>query len=167
MGYVISCNKLEVKMNAIYRSMLVWFIVACFNLPLQAQQSSTTIQLQGSPELQQNIINGQKIVEDWLALIDQGNYGASWDAASKKFQLTIPRAEWIKVVDSWRKPLGGLVSRQIADIKVAENPPNMPSGAYLVYVYQTAFRNKASVTELAIIFQTDAGDWKILSYHLK
>lgn len=141
-----------------------------FNLALTAQQATTTqteATLQIDPAVAQDVSAGQQVVTPWLALIDQAQYGQSWDAASQKLQATITKAEWIKAVSSWRRPLGSVVSRQIADIRVSNNPPNMPAGKYLVFVYQTAFRNKPQVTEVVILLQTDAGQWRTLSYHLK
>jgi len=117
--------------------------------------------------VEKNVYAAQKVVDAWLALIDQGKYAASYDNASLKMQVSIPRDEWAKSVESWRRPLGTIVSRNIADIRVAENPPGMPAGQYLVFVYQSNFRNKSNVTELVTLLQTDSGEWRVLTYHLK
>jgi len=142
----------------------MFLLGACSNLQISAEGETVVAT---NPELQKSIDNSQKNVENWLAIVDQGRYEQSWDTAAKKFQMTMPKDGWVKIVSSWREPLGPIVKRDLADIRVAENPPGLPAGEYLVYVYQASFRNKKDVVEVLTVTQNETGEWKVLTYNLK
>jgi hypothetical protein len=116
------------------------------------------------PELKKNVLASQDAIEKWLSVVDRGQYGESWDIASPRLKFTIPRAEWIRTVENWRKPLGPFVSRELVDARMATDPPNMPSGDYMVFGYKSTFRNRNNVGELVITAQSPDGVWRVLSY---
>lgn len=143
----------------------IFLLALCFNIQISAAAGGNVVAI--NPELQKSIDSSQKNVENWLTLVDQGRYDLSWEEGAKKFQMTMPKDGWVKIVESWREPLGALEKRNLADIRVAENPPGMPAGQYLVYVYQSSFQNKKDVVEVLTITQNETGEWKVLTYNLK
>jgi hypothetical protein len=44
--------------------------------------------------------------EQWLAIMDAGHYGQSWDQASSLFQSKISKADWEQAANQVRTPLG-------------------------------------------------------------
>lgn len=110
------------------------------------------------------VADSQKSVDAWLALIDSGKFGESWDAGSTTFKMTISRKEWITALDALRKPLGAVKSRKIIDIGNAENPRGLPQGEYMVYFYETQFDNPSKTQELLTLSQERDGQWRVLTY---
>jgi len=117
--------------------------------------------------LDKNIKDSQIAAEQWLKLVDANQYGESWDAGALSFKLTIPRDEWIVAEQKLRQPLGAVKSRQIFDVRWAENPQNLPQGEYMVFAYNTAFQNRENGRELVTLVQGDDGAWRVLTYAIQ
>lgn len=137
-------------------------------------QESAVMAPPANPQAQGLTAEEQKILADnaadalrWLTLIDQGRYGESWDAASKTFQLTINRNEWIKAEEKLRKPLGAVVARQLLQQLPKQNPKGLPEGYYMVLVYQTDFANRPKANELVTMVLESDGRWRVLTYQAR
>lgn len=135
--------------------------VAAPPAPANPQQQGLT------PEEQKILADNAADALHWLNLIDQGQYGESWDAASKTFQLTINRNEWIKAEEKLRKPLGAVVNRQLLQQLPKQNPKGLPEGYYMVLVYQTDFANRAKANELVTMVLESDGRWRVLTYQAR
>jgi hypothetical protein len=103
--------------------------------------------------------------KSWLSLIDAAQYDKSWDAASKVLQLTVPRAQWTKIMDQIRKPLGKPVSRKVTDVRTSKDPHGLPPGDYMVYVYQTKFPGKDDSYEMLTLVY-DESKWQVMTYQV-
>ncbi len=101
----------------------------------------------------------------WLEVVDRSQYAESWDKASGLMRMTIPKDEWVKLMTSTRRPLGGVSSRQVLDQRVAKNPHGLPPGDYMVMYYKTAFSTKPDAKELVTLYSED-GDWRVLTYQI-
>lgn len=117
-----------------------------------------------NPALQKDVDDAITASVSWLKLVDQGDYGASWDTATKFIQLTLTRDEWIQSMDILRKPLGAKTDRTLVDMRVAMNPPNTPEGEYMILVYSTTFSG-GSAKELLTV-QKYQGIWKLYTYNI-
>ena len=109
---------------------------------------------------------GQKALA-WLALVDGGQYGASWEQASSFFKAAVSRQKWVQSLDGVRKPLGKLVSRQEASRKEATQLPGAPDGQYLVLTYKTSMAHKAAATETLTMMKDKDGSWRAAGYYIK
>ncbi len=143
---------------------------AAMAAPLEAQAPSQGV-FGGQSTLDQKTVekyvsDSQKVVNGWLALVDQGRYGESWDAGSTTFKMTIPRKEWIQAMNALRKPIGPVKSRKIIDIGTAENPKGLPAGEYMVYFYETEFSGKPKASELLTLVLERDGQWRVLTYQV-
>jgi len=103
--------------------------------------------------------------KSWLDLVDNNNYGKSWEEASALMKLTIHEDEWIALLNKTRKPLGRVISRQVLDQRTAKNPHGLPQGSYMVMFYKTEFTNKPSAYELVTLFLED-GEWRVITYQV-
>jgi len=126
-----------------------------------------------SPLYSQPVVVDQKVMTassdaaaSWLALLDKGNYGESWDQADALFRLTVPKRDWTALMEKIRKPLGRVISREILDQRVAADPQGLPPGDYMVLIYNTSFSNKSSAHELVTLKQENK-KWKVLTYQVK
>lgn len=113
---------------------------------------------------EQMLTSGRLAADNWLKLIDQGHYKASWQSGAMTMQFIMPMQDWIKMLESSRKPLGAVFERRITDVRIAENPQGIPRGNYLVFVYATTFSNKKQATEVLTLQQGNDGVWRTLTY---
>jgi hypothetical protein len=114
---------------------------------------------QGKPE-----VEAQKAGEQWLALVDAGKYGESWDAASPSFQAAMTRSDWVKKVTAARKPAGKLISRKLTKSHLVKDPPHSPPGQYVGIQYQSSFQNLNSTVETVVPMLDKDGKWRVTAY---
>ena len=68
----------------------------------------------------------QKSAEQWLALVDAGNYAESWKTAAGYFQTAVPQDQWDHTISTIRGPLGDLVSRQLKSAQYTKGTSKNP-----------------------------------------
>ncbi len=103
----------------------------------------------------------------WLAITDQGEYGAGWDAASTLIKSAVTRAQFVQALEGARAPLGALISRTLLAKQSATSLPGVPDGDYVVIQDQTAFRNKQSAVETITPKLADDGKWRVAGYYIR
>lgn len=109
----------------------------------------------------------QKAAEAWLALVDAGQYGASYDQAAQSFKAVVSRDEWIKDVTGARGPLGKMSTRRLAKSDVMRDPPNAPPGEYVAIQYQSSFANLNAALETVVPVLEKDGKWRVSGYYVK
>jgi hypothetical protein len=110
---------------------------------------------------------GMSSAESWIALIDRGQYGESWDAASETFRNGIDRTKWMATVDPVRAPLGGVISRKVRQAQVARTLAGAPEGEYLVVQFDTRFENRPLATEIVTPVKEKDGSWRVAGYVIR
>jgi Protein of unknown function (DUF4019) len=117
----------------------------------------------------------QAAAESWLALVDGGNYPASWNQAARGLKASVKQAEWSQVVGGVRTPLGRLVSRRLKSREYTEKVPTTRmvggnlytlagSGRYVVIQYDAVFAHKPSAIETVISMADPDGTWRVSGY---
>ena len=109
----------------------------------------------------------QNATESWLARVDYGKYGESWDQAAKYFQTKLTRQQWIQALDKVRTPLGKLQSRKLKSATYATDVPNAPAGEYVIIQYKTSFQNMNDAIETVTPMLEKDGSWKVSGYFIK
>jgi len=109
----------------------------------------------------------EKALNEWLAMVDQENYGASWDAACAAFRAAVTRADWERMLRGARAPLGAVVSRRTLSAAAQENPPGAPAGHYVVVQTAAQFAKKASAAETCTLQQDADGAWRVGGYFIR
>ncbi|HET6280831.1 MAG TPA: DUF4019 domain-containing protein [Polyangia bacterium] len=104
--------------------------------------------------------------ESWLALIDHGKVGESWDGAASTFTRAVTRDSWKTAVDAVREPLGGLVSRVVKSAERKTSLPGAPDGNYVVIQFDTAFEKKKQAVETVTPME-EGGVWKVAGYFIR
>ena len=87
----------------------------------------------------------QKAVEaakKWLALVDKGEYGKSWEAAAGYFKAAVAEKQWEQTMAAVRSPLGKVITRKLKSKQYATSLPGAPDGEYVVIQFETSFENK-------------------------
>lgn len=102
----------------------------------------------------------------WLALLDRGDWTASWEAASALFKTQVSAADWATTVGQVRGPLGAVTSRAPLAAEYSTALPNAPAGEYWVIQSRTAFANMAGATETVVLVR-EGGAWKVIGYFVR
>lgn len=110
---------------------------------------------------------GQKAAEDWLASVDGGDFGASWDQAASIFKGAITREKWQKTVANTRGQFGKLLSRKLKSAQYTTSLPGAPDGQYVVIQYDTTFENKKSAVETVTPMLDKDGQWHVSGYFIR
>ena len=108
-----------------------------------------------------------KAAESWLGLVDEGEYGKSWEQSAELFRAALSKEEWEKSLNSTREPLGELIGRKVKSTKYATSLPGAPDGAYVVIQFTTSFTNKNSAIETITPMKDPDGAWRVSGYYLK
>lgn len=104
--------------------------------------------------------------EQWLALIDAGQFEQSWQAAAPIFKAAVTQSQWRNSLEGVRKPLGTLVSRSVKNARFTKSLPGAPDGEYVVIQFSTTFSNKQRAIE-TVTPMRNGGVWKVSGYFIK
>jgi catechol 2,3-dioxygenase-like lactoylglutathione lyase family enzyme len=103
----------------------------------------------------------------WLALIDAEDFGASWDAASTLFQVSIAKDEWEARARRTRLGLGDPAGRSLVVAKyTATYPLTQAPGEYVLAQYRTRFGGRPGLETLYMRRSSD-GQWKADGYFVR
>lgn len=105
--------------------------------------------------------------ESWLALVDDGKYGESWDAAAEYLKNAVGKEAFEKSLNAARKPLGKLKSREAKSKKYLTNLPGAPDGQYVVIQFKTSLENKNSAIETVTPMLDKDKKWRVSGYYIK
>ncbi len=105
--------------------------------------------------------------ENWLTIIDQGEYAKSWQQAAAYFKTVIPEAEWVQSMQTVREPLGKLISRKVKSLTPKTSLPNTPGGNYVVIQFETSFDKEKSGIETVTPQLEKDGKWRVAGYHIQ
>lgn len=109
----------------------------------------------------------EQAARSWLALVDSGSYGQSWQEAAFLFQSKITKADWDKALNQVRSPLGAAGNRTLMGSMYQTDLPNVPKGEYVVIQYKTAFTGAGSVIETITPMLDKDGKWRVSGYFVK
>ena len=103
----------------------------------------------------------------WLALVDAGEYGPSWDQASALFRGAVAKQQWVAQIKGVRAPLGELKGRLFLSAEYTKALPGAPDGEYVVIQYRAAFANKAEAVETVTPMLDKDGTWRVSGYYIR
>lgn len=140
----------EIRSRAIALSVALLVLVAA---PLAAAQDPRSSEVQNA-------------AREWLKLVDQGDYRASWKAAGKKFQQTFTEAGWAAAAGKLRAPFGPAEARTVALTHFDTRFPNLPDGDYALVQFRTSFKGKDYSGETVNLEHEDTG-WRVIGYFIR
>ncbi len=115
----------------------------------------------------ENLKAATDAAEQWLALVDSGQYANSWDEASSFFKEKITKEDWIKALNNVRSPLGNMESRQFKGAEYRTQVPKAPPGKYFIIQYQTKFSGGGRIIETITPMLDKDGKWRVSGYYVK
>lgn len=102
----------------------------------------------------------------WLTLMDQLQYGATWDEGGALLKDVITRPQWIAAMKAIRRPLGYVSARKLVNQELLKGLPNGTKGEFVKMRFQTSFQAKSSATETLLLMPNVRGDWLVISYEV-
>ena len=108
-----------------------------------------------------------KAADEWLALVDQGEYGESWQEAATLFKSAVTVEQWEQTLNASRRPLGDLKSRELKGAEYMTSLPGAPDGEYVVIQFDTSFTNKKAAVETVTPMKDEDGIWRVSGYYVK
>ena len=114
-----------------------------------------------------NIEAAKKGAESWLAVVDKGDYAASYDEAASIFKLAVTKEDWLQKVRTARNPLGKVISRKLKGTQYKTSLPGAPDGEYVVIQYDTSFENKRSAVETITPTLDKDAQWRVSGYFIR
>ena len=129
--------------------------------PAQAPLAAPTA---GEPA---DVAAGEAASRSWLAKLDAGDYGGTWDAAAAPFRKAITRNKWEADVGSVRKALGPLQERSNRGARFTRSLPGAPDGDYVLLQNDARFQNKAAAIESITMSREADGVWRVVGYFIR
>jgi hypothetical protein len=118
----------------------------------------------GAPEETQAAV---KAAESWLALVDAGEYGRSWEEAAALFREAVTKEQWEASLKALRPALGEVVSRKVESAHYTTSLRGAPDGEYVVIQFATSFTHKKSAVETVTPMKDPDGTWRVSGYYIR
>lgn len=102
----------------------------------------------------------------WLALIDEGAYGESWEQAATLFRIGVGKENWQRAVRSARREVGKSLVRQFKSATFTRGLPGAPEGEYVIVQFTSQYENKPSALETVSMTREPDGVWRVAVYNI-
>lgn len=99
----------------------------------------------------------------WMKIEDAQTYDKSWLAASDYFRSQVPEQGWVRRMETVRKSVDPVLSRDLTATEWRTEVPNLPRGEYVALVYETVFANGHPQLESVVMVHEGAA-WKMVGY---
>lgn len=99
---------------------------------------------------------------NWLELVDQGDWQASFDAAGRQFRDPNTVAGWQAASERARVPLGKMLTREVIEIEELNAPP----AGYTVVKFRTAYANREEAVEI-VTLEREGGEYRVVGYFIE
>ena len=109
----------------------------------------------------------QQAAEEWLALVDEGRYTASWEQGADALKKAVSIAQWEKAMRDVRMPLGTAQGRKLASSVYTTTLPGVPQGHYVVLEYASRFSDRANAVETVTPMREADGKWRVSGYFIR
>ena len=114
-----------------------------------------------------DVAPGLEAARIWLATLDAGRYGESWEDAAPTLQESMTKVQWETGLAAARTPLGVMIGRKIREASCARGTGADPATEICVIRYDTRFENRPLTTEIATPIRGRDGTWRVASYVLR
>jgi hypothetical protein len=103
----------------------------------------------------------------WLADLDAGRYGASWEEADPLLKESMPKSQWETGLDRARAPMGVLVARKIRLASCTRGTQADPEAEICAIQYDSRFENRPLADERVTVLKGRDGAWRVAAYALR
>ena len=120
---------------------------------------------------------GINAAEEWLALVDAGDFEESWEHTSSHFKSDIfekdffrsgiSKHQWQSSLRTLQDSLGRALLRRLKSKRYTTKLPWEPPAEYVVLEYDTTFALQMKRTESVILIKESDGEWRVSEYKFK
>src|SRR5437762_13403235 len=103
--------------------------------------------------------------EEWLALIDTGQYVAAYAAEPARLRAATTGEQFVRSMEGRRQPFGRVLSRSFIGAAFTRKLTGAPDGHYESILFRTSFAHKSVAAERVILSQ-ESGEWRVVDYRL-
>lgn len=107
--------------------------------------------------------DARRAAQNWLALIDSGQYEQSWAEAARAFQRAVTAEAWARQAASARQRSGASISRELVSDTDVTDPPGVPPGEYFRIRYETEC-STGLIRETVLLVRESGRGWRVVSY---
>lgn len=93
----------------------------------------------------------------WLALVEKGDWNASWEATGQSFKALNTVETWSRVASQVQGPLGAVKSRVLVSEEYVPAPPY----GYQMVKFRTDYANRAGAIETLSLVR-EGGAWRVV-----
>lgn len=108
-----------------------------------------------------------RAAEAWLKSVDAGNYSDCWDQGATILQAGVTNGAFVKSMETFRLPLGDMLSRELTGTQGAEQVQGVPDGEYVLLKYRTRFTNQDAADETVMMSLGVDGHWRPACYFVQ
>lgn len=101
----------------------------------------------------------EEAARDWLALVDAGEWRASYDATGAVFRDLNTAQAWEDVSQEVRGPLGTVTSREAISFQQVPTPP----AGHLIVTFRTSFAGQPDTTE-TVTLSREGSELRVVGY---
>lgn len=102
----------------------------------------------------------------WLATVDSGDYGQSWDDAAEVLHATVARQQWEGAMRKMRAPRGAVLERHVKYARYTQDSATDP-GHFVELEIEARFEKQPRAMEIVTALVTADGTWKVSGYSIK
>jgi len=105
-----------------------------------------------------------------MHMIDFGQMGEIWDAASEVMKQLVAREEFVRQIVTERSSLGAVVERSRPEISrsASDGSNSTPAGLYLSVMSTTRFAHESAPVKELVSFRYDEDQtWRVTGYSLQ
>jgi Protein of unknown function (DUF4019) len=102
----------------------------------------------------------------FLQIVDDGQYGASWEKTAPLFKRQVSQEKWAEMLSRVRPHFGAMISRSVKAAKFTTSLPGAPDGEYVTIQFASSFEQKAEAIETLTMARVE-GAWQIAGYFIK
>ncbi|MGB5777555.1 MAG: DUF4019 domain-containing protein [Allopontixanthobacter sediminis] len=142
------------------------FIMSIFAISLAlllVLNGADAIQSQADPSPSAAKANAEQeaAAREWLSLVDDNNWQASFDTSGSAFRAPNTLTSWQAASEQARVPLGKVVNRKAVAFQTLYAPPN----GYQLVQFKSDFENRAGVVE-SVTLEREDGVLRVVGYFI-
>jgi hypothetical protein len=103
----------------------------------------------------------------FLAQVDQTDFGVSWDIGGELLKEKVTREEWVDKLSQIHAITGRLVERKQTKSTFTTSAMDAPDGEYITFLYDSNFEKRTERKESIITTLEADGVWRVAGYHIK
>ncbi len=134
-------------------------MMACASVALATAMARAQSEIDSIPALEAARI--------WLATLDAGRYGESWEDAAPTLRESMTKVQWETGLEAARTPLGVVIARKIREATCTRASAADPATEICVIRYDTRFENRPLTTEVVTPVRGRGGTWRVAAYVLR